>query len=92
MNAATSERFYQKRHRSGSTTTWVKLMPGENVVILKPGQSAMVLEEGAHYRLGGQLDDVVATHVLQEAAQVVWCSITQAWVDTGSDIHQQGAS
>lgn len=72
-----SARSYTKRHRSGSTTTWVKLLPGETAVIIR---------DDAHYRLGGQVDEVMAGHVLTESERVVWDSIEQKWLPTGHQI------
>lgn len=77
------DRTYTKRHRSGASTTYVKLKPGESAVILKPGQTAIVVSEDAHYKLGGQLDQIVGGHVINEARRVYWCSIDQAWIDFG---------
>jgi hypothetical protein len=37
--------------------------------------------ENAFYKLGGQMDDVVPGHVLQEARPVVWCHFEQKWVE-----------
>lgn len=73
---STDTRTYTKRHRSGAATTWVKLNPGEQ---------ALIIRDGRHYRLGGQVDDIVGGHVLTEAKEVYWCSITQAWVESGAD-------
>ena len=30
---------------------------------------------------GGQMDDIVQSHVLTEMRGVYWCSITQKWED-----------
>jgi hypothetical protein len=87
---ATTTRVYRKRHRSGSTTTWIKLQPGERAVILKPGQKALVIEEDRHYRLGGQVDDIVASHVLEGASHVTWCSVAQEWLDEGTPVVKSG--
>jgi hypothetical protein len=37
------------------------------------------IKEGHYYRLGGQVEDVVQSHVLLESRGVYWCSITQKW-------------
>lgn len=70
----TARRTYTKRHRSGNTSTWIKIEPGE---------SALIIRDDRYYRLGGQLDDVVGGHVLTEAKEVRWCSITQTWEPAG---------
>jgi hypothetical protein len=38
-----------------------------------------VLTHGAYYRLGGQVDDIVQSHVIADMSRVYWCSITQKW-------------
>jgi len=38
-----------------------------------------VLQNDAYYRLGGQVDDVVQSHVIGDMSRVYWCSITQKW-------------
>lgn len=40
-----------------------------------------VIAPDSFYKLGGQVDDIVASHVLQEARRVCWCSISQEWVE-----------
>ena len=37
-----------------------------------------VLQNGAYYRLGGQVDDVVQSHVIADMSRVYWCGITQS--------------
>lgn len=39
----------------------------------------LVIKNGAHYRLGGDVDDVVQSHVIEDMSRVYWCSITQKW-------------
>jgi len=38
-------------------------------------------KEDRYYRLGGQVDDVVKSHVITESERVYWCSIEQKWVN-----------
>jgi hypothetical protein len=38
-------------------------------------------KEGAFYQLGGQMDDVVPGHVLQETRPVIWCHFEQKWIE-----------
>lgn len=73
----TTQRTYTKRQRSGTTTTWVKLQPGER---------ALIIRDDKHYRLGGQVEDVVAGHVLTEATEVAWCSVGQQWAHVGEPL------
>jgi hypothetical protein len=42
-------------------------------------EKLMSIKEGEHYKLGGQVDDIVKGHVITEAHGVYWCSITQQW-------------
>ena len=37
------------------------------------------IKEGAYYRLGGQVDNIVQSHVIQDMNHVYWCSISQKW-------------
>lgn len=76
-------RTYTKRHRSGSTTTYVKLNPGEAAVIIKPGQTAVLVSDDAYYKLGGQVGDIVQGHVIGDATRVSWCSFNQQWYEVG---------
>ena len=76
MSAPTT-RTYTKRHRSGNVTHWVKIEPGERVLVIRDDQ---------HYRLGGQVDDVVAGNVLTECTEVAWCSVQQEWVGAGKPL------
>jgi hypothetical protein len=48
-------------------------------VELEPGETLINVREGHYYRLGGQVEDVVQSHVLLESRGVYWCSITQKW-------------
>lgn len=81
------KRLHTQRHRNGESVTYLRLLPGERAVILAPNQSALVHTDGCHYQLGGQVDDVVADHVLEETVQVYWCSIEQKWVESGATTH-----
>lgn len=51
------------------------------VIELDESEGIVIVRDGAHYRLGGQVDDIVASHVLKQTRQVYWCSIAQQWVD-----------
>ena len=48
-------------------------------VVLDPGESLVFIKPNCYYRLGGQVEDIVQSHVIIEAGQVYWCSITQKW-------------
>jgi hypothetical protein len=51
------------------------------IVELLPDEALIAVREGAFYRLAYPVDDVVASHVVAEAVEVAWCSVSQAWVE-----------
>lgn len=58
------------------------LKRGRRVTIeLRHDEDFQVIKNGAYYRLGGQVDDIVQSHVITEMGVVYWCSITQKWED-----------
>ena len=52
----------------------------EVTVMLDEGDHLMCFHDDRYFRLGGQVDDVVAGHVITESEHVVWCSIEQKWI------------
>lgn len=48
-------------------------------VELDDGEHLMAFHDDRFYRLGGQVDEVMAGFVITEAEHVVWCSIEQRW-------------
>ena len=50
-------------------------------VELELNEELMSIKDGAYYRLGGQVEDVVAGYIIIDAHPVCWCSITQKWED-----------
>jgi len=58
------------------------LKRGRRVTVeLEPNEELMSFKDGAYYRLGGQVKDVVRGHIITEAYPVYWCSVTQKWED-----------
>jgi hypothetical protein len=56
------------------------LKRGRRITVeLSPGETLFNIREGTYYRLGGQVDDIVQSHVITEMRGVYWCSITQKW-------------
>lgn len=51
----------------------------ELTVVLDEKDYLMSFRDDGFYRLGGQVEDVVAGHVITEAEGVYWCSVTQEW-------------
>ena len=65
-------------------TERITVKPGKGdtriaTVRLKPGEQIFIVDDTDHYRLGGQLDDVVPGHVITEAQRVHWCHFEQCW-------------
>ncbi len=54
---------------------------GQRVVVEVSDDETMLLSlaPNTFYQLGGQVDDIVASHVLMEMQEVSWCSISQKW-------------
>lgn len=51
-------------------------------VELSPGETLCAFNESTHYRLGGQIDDIVPGFVITESYPAHWCHIEQAWVSS----------
>ena len=49
------------------------------VLELDHDEEFAVIQHNAYYRLGGQVDDIVQSHVIGDVSRVYWCSITQQW-------------
>lgn len=80
--------IHSRPNKDGSVNVTVRLAPGEKAIIgggacwpIAAHVRPVMVNTRHHYRLGGQVDDVVASHVLTEAVPVYWCSIEQKWVD-----------
>lgn len=50
-------------------------------VNVSPDEKLMAVNENAHYKLGGQLEDIVNSDVLTESRPVFWDIFTQTWLD-----------
>jgi hypothetical protein len=74
------------KNKDGTISVTIRLAPTETA-LLRHGVAREIKSElveinpDHHYRLGGQVDDIVASHVITEAAPVVWCSIEQKWLE-----------
>jgi hypothetical protein len=56
---------------------------GRRVTVeLEHCETLINIREGRYYRLGGQVEDIVQSHVITEMTSVYWCSITQKWENT----------
>lgn len=49
------------------------------LIELAPDESLKATRDGAYYKLGGQVEDIVQSHVVLDAVEVHWCSIGQEW-------------
>lgn len=49
------------------------------VVELDSDETIMAIKNGAHYKLGHPVCEVMAAHVISEAERVTWCSAGQEW-------------
>ena len=57
------------------------LKRGRRVTVeLEPNEHLLGVKDGAYYQLGGQVDDIVAGHIIIDANRVYWCSVSQEWV------------
>lgn len=78
-----------RENADGTRTVTVKLKPGESATINRAGLVLPVgtniklipIDSDYHYRLGGQVEDIMAPEVLMEAKAVFWCSIEQKWLE-----------
>jgi hypothetical protein len=58
------------------------LKRGRRVTVeLAPNEYLLGIKDGAYYQLGGQVDDIVAGHIIIDAHPVYWCSASQKWED-----------
>ena len=55
---------------------------GKRVVTVEidADEKLMSFKDERYYRLGGQVDEVMAGHVITDSDHVVWCSVGQEWV------------
>jgi hypothetical protein len=58
--------------KNGKTHALVELDPGEHIASYC---------EASYYKLGYPSEEIVASHVLDEAVPVTWCSVQQKWVE-----------
>jgi hypothetical protein len=49
------------------------------VLELDRDEEFAVIQNNAYYRLGGQVDDIVQSHVIADMSRVYWCSVSQSW-------------
>jgi hypothetical protein len=58
--------------KNGKTHALVELDPGERITSYR---------EDGYYKLGYPNEEIVASHVLDDAVPVTWCSASQEWVE-----------
>jgi hypothetical protein len=49
-------------------------------VELDPGQKLIAIREDGFYKLGYPFEEVVQSHIIEDAQQVTWCPLGQEWV------------
>lgn len=49
------------------------------VVELDSDETILAFKNGAHYKLGHPVCEVMASHVITESERVTWCSASQEW-------------
>lgn len=56
--------------------------PGVSRVTIEigDGEKILAIRSNSHYELGHPLGDVVSSHIIAEAIEVQWCSVSQKWV------------
>ena len=53
---------------------------GRRVVVELHDDEVMVtVAKRRHYRLGGQMGDIVSSDVIADAKPVAWCNVQQIW-------------
>lgn len=56
------------------------LRRGRRITVeLAPDETIFNVPDGHFYRLGGQVNDIVRSHVITEMKGVYWCSLSQKW-------------
>lgn len=51
-----------------------------HTLVTDPNDVILIIKPDRYYRLGGQHDDIVGSHILEETVVTYWCSITQKWI------------
>lgn len=47
---------------------------------IDPSEKLMAIREDSFYKLGYPFEEVVQSHIIQDAQQVTWCPLGQEWV------------
>lgn len=63
-----------------SVNVTINLKPGEHALV-SPQGNVLIILESRHYKLGGQVEDVVSGDIITEICDVSWCSVSQQWVE-----------
>jgi hypothetical protein len=66
----------------GARRLIIELEEGEDIRLVRRGQTAVIVEDGAFYKLGEPLhEDVFAGHILAGATPTTWDTLSQRWID-----------
>jgi len=49
-------------------------------VDVDPGEKLFAIREDCFYKLGYPFQEVVQSHIIEDAQQVTWCPLGQKWV------------
>lgn len=80
--SAIAPSFKEKRLASGMRDVTVRLRPGEEIAIARPGRKLIEIRDDAYYGLGEPLlGDVYPSHTLQGVREVEWDPISQKWIE-----------
>ena len=52
----------------------------EVTVVLDSTETLKAFDQSAFYKMGYPVEDVVGGHIILDAEQVTWCSLSQGWV------------
>jgi hypothetical protein len=77
-----------RQNKDGSINVTIRMKP-DGACVLENGVARPItatvkpfmVNTRHHYRLGGQVDEIMAAHVITEAVPVYWCSVEQKWVE-----------
>ena len=80
--SAIAPSYKERRLASGMRDVTVRLRPGEEIAISRPGRKLVEIRNDAYYSLGEpMIGDVYPSHTLQGVRPVTWCPVAQKWIE-----------
>jgi hypothetical protein len=61
-----------------------KILANESIDLrfnVEQGTNVIFIRKGCYYKIGGAIQDVVSGLDIIETVQVVWCPVSQKWVE-----------